>query len=232
MDIMKDAGYRRERGLYWPAYDKEWAQTAFNTIDTLMLAVNRCKERHVAVQAGGCCGVWALELANVFREVYTFEPDLQNFTALVANTATVPNIVKMQAALGDQAALVGIRQDEKQNCGCGRVHFGGIVPTIRIDDLKLPEVDLIALSVEGRELAVLKGAERTIRHRRPVILFEDKGASARYGVSMGMATKWLEDTVDYKVVTKARSTVIVLPSEQAPLVEESFALMNLAGKVA
>lgn len=232
MDPVKDTlhGYRSERGLLWPAYDKEWAQAAFNTVGLLMSAVGQCKERNVAIQAGGGCGLWALELSQIFRDVYAFEPDKRNFTALAVNTANADNIVCMQAALGDQPSLVGIRHSEKQNCGRGYVHFGGIVPTVRVDDLRLSEVDLIALTVEGRELSALKGAERTIRSRRPVILFEDKGASARYGVSMGMAAKWLEAAVDYKVVAKANGLMTAVPFEQAPLVDDTFVLMNFSPK--
>jgi len=222
-------GFTRVNDLLWPAYDKECARAVFSTQGDMMLAVDRCKQRRVAVQAGGNCGVWPLELAKLFEQVYTFEPDPMNFTALAVNTASVPNIVKMQAALGDKAALVGIRFDEPENCGCGRIHFGGNVPTLRIDDMVLPGVDLICLDVEGRELAALQGATNTIRAHRPVILFEDKGLSSHYGVARGMVAKWLEDTHDYRVVASVRRDFICVPFEQAEIVDETFQLMSLRG---
>lgn len=222
-------GFTRVRDLLWPAYDKECARAVFSTFGDALLAVDRCVGRRVVVQAGGNCGVWALELSKLFETVYTFEPDLMNFTALVVNTAEVPNIVKMQAALGDKAQFVSMKYDEPENCGCGRIVQGGIVPTLRIDDLKLEWCDLICLDVEGRELAALVGASNTIRKCKPAILFEDKGLSSHYGVMQGAVANWLEETHDYRIVHKVRRDFIMVPFDRAEIKPDVFKLMNLRG---
>lgn len=206
-------GYREERGLIWPAYDQECARAVFNTLADMRKAVDLCKARNVVVQAGGNCGVWAIELAKLFGDVYTFEPDPVNFTALSANTAPYSNIVKMQAALGEKPQLVGVTYDEKANCGCGRVNFKGNVPTLRIDDLGLPQCDLLCLDVEGRELSALKGATATIRSKRPVILIEDKGLSSHYGIQKGVAPAWLVETFGYEVHSTPGRDVILIPRD-------------------
>jgi hypothetical protein len=46
------------------------------------------------------------------------------------------------------------------------------VNTITIDSLKLPEVTLMKIDVEGHELNVLKGCKKTIERCRPIIFFE------------------------------------------------------------
>lgn len=46
------------------------------------------------------------------------------------------------------------------------------VPMLRLDDFELSEVGFIKIDVEGHELAVLKGAEVTIRGTKPNILLE------------------------------------------------------------
>lgn len=192
-------GFRRERNLLWPAYDRECARAVFNETSKLDKVMSLCKRKNVVVQAGGNCGVFPLALSKVFRDVYTFEPDPQNFTALAVNTANVPNIVKMQAALGDRPQLVGMMADERENCGALRVNFKGAIPSVRIDDLGLAECDLIYLDIEGRELSALKGAATTIRTKLPVIAIEDKGLSSHYGVQQGVAGLWLRETYGYNV---------------------------------
>jgi hypothetical protein len=46
------------------------------------------------------------------------------------------------------------------------------VPVKRLDDLRLDDVGLIKIDVEGHELAVLRGAADTIARNRPALLLE------------------------------------------------------------
>lgn len=204
-------GFRRERGLLWPAYDRECARAVFNETEKLNLVAGLCKSHGTVVQAGGNCGVFPLALAKMFEAVYTFEPDPANFTALAVNTANVPSIVKMQAALGDKPQLVGMIADEKENCGALRVHFKGSIPTVRVDDLGLLSCDLIYLDVEGRELNALRGAAGTIRRFKPVIAVEDKGLSSHYGTQQGAVGLWLRETFGYRVHSNLARDVIFVP---------------------
>ncbi|WP_460370901.1 FkbM family methyltransferase, partial [Actinocorallia lasiicapitis] len=52
------------------------------------------------------------------------------------------------------------------------------VPTVRLDDLDLHDVRFMKFDIEGHEAAALRGAERTIRRDRPVLLVE---LEARHG---------------------------------------------------
>lgn len=166
----------------------------------------------VCVQAGGNCGVWPWHLATKFEFVYTFEPDHCNFVALAFNLRGRLNVVKMQAALGDIAGVMVntmLPAHEQDNCGATCVEHGGIVPVIRIDDLKLPALDLLYLDIEGFELPALKGAMQTITKFRPVIAIEDKGLSERYGVKQGEAVEWICGTFEYKVLKRVKRDVIL-----------------------
>ena len=59
------------------------------------------------------------------------------------------------------------------------------VPVMRLDDLVGQDVPtLIKIDVEGHELAVLRGASRTLRDARLLaVIMETNGSGARYGVA-------------------------------------------------
>jgi hypothetical protein len=93
----------------------------------------------------------------------------------------------------------------------------GLVPLIALDDLRfmavddgltLPSIDLIYLDVEGHEMHALIGAHQTIKKFRPVICFEDKGLSERYGVKAGDAERWLADECGYFVAARFNRDVL------------------------
>lgn len=130
----------------------------------------RCKHHRIAIQAGGNCGFYVKRYAELFDLVYTFEPDPVNFLCLNANV-TSSNVIKIQAALGDQHQCIGV------NCvtsdiGGTHVSGSGSIPTWLIDDLDLPFCDLIHLDIEGYELYALNGAQKTIQKHQPLIALE------------------------------------------------------------
>jgi FkbM family methyltransferase len=148
-----------------------WAR---RDLEHLNLAIAHCRYQRVAVQAGGNLGVFAEHLSKLFLAVYTFEPDPVLFSHLCHNIGQVPNIIKLQAALGARHELVGTsskRRDGKPTIHEGVTHVAGpgIIPTLRIDDLELPVCDLIYLDVEGWEFHAVRGALETMKRCRPVI---------------------------------------------------------------
>jgi FkbM family methyltransferase len=157
--------------------------------------------RSVCVQAGGNCGLYPLRLAAYFQQVYTFEPDAANFACMALNCA-LPNVFKFQACLSDACGSVDLERDP-QNAGAHFVKGVGIIPSLRLDDLKLDACDLIALDVEGMELAALKGAADTVTKFHPVIVVEEKGHGARYGVSAADLSQWLEER-GYRLASRCR----------------------------
>jgi len=102
-------------------------------------AVTYCRGRQACVQAGGNLGIYPKRLASYFRTVYTFEPASDLWPMLLHN-APESNIVKMQAALGDERRLIKVsreRRDGKPNAheGIGYTVPNGTIPTLRVDDL-------------------------------------------------------------------------------------------------
>ena len=166
-------------GIWWPSHDFECKASVEHFIDDAAWIMGFCTNFDVAVQAGGNVGMWPKKLAEKFKTVYTFEPDNINFQCLVRN-CTEPNIVKIQAGLGDKHSMFGL-QTTRHNCGAHFVDGEGIYPTFRIDDLKLPKCDLIQLDIEGFEFFAIQGGFLTMTNHRPVIVMEIKGLGEKFG---------------------------------------------------
>lgn len=172
----------------------KWNRRDLPVVDAVLKVV---QGRTAAVQAGGNLGLFPKRLAQVFGAVYTFEPHPDNFVKLMFN-APEANIVKFQAALGDERRLVRTsmtRRDGKENVHEGIAHVAGpgIVPTLRIDDLALPVCDLIYLDTEGDELFGLRGAVETIQRCRPVIAVEINKNLGYVGLQPDDVIGWVMD---------------------------------------
>ena len=193
-------------GFQWPERDVHCRQVVFNTTRDMEHALNLCTEMNVCVQAGGNAGVWPAWLAEHFHTVYTFEPDPENFRCLVQNVPE--NVITLQAALGNNHGTIALSGDPA-NCGAYFVEGEGPIPTLQIDDLHLPACDLIVLDIEGMESMALDGARDTIRRHRPVLLYEDKGLSRRYGVEKGEIEERMAG-LGYKVAHRIHRDVILV----------------------
>jgi len=183
---------RRIGKWYWPKTDRDGDINHPNSTwkymidhpDVPQLVSTHVPNRGVVVQAGGNCGFYVKQYAELFRLVYTFEPDPLNFYCLNLNV-TGRNVIKIQACLGDKHELVGLGNYLNDS---GSTHVKkdqgeqSVVPTMKIDDLNLNACDLIHLDIEGYELFALKGAIETIKKFKPVISYENPAVwSGRYG---------------------------------------------------
>ena len=107
----------------------------------------------------------------------TFEPEATKHYCTVRNTAHLDNVEVHHAALGDDSnttARMRLDVAEKGNSGAHYCVPDGDIPVMVIDEMNLPDVDLIYLDVEGSEAPALVGATDTIMRCRPVIGVEDK----------------------------------------------------------
>jgi len=166
------------RGWVWPARDGGGDIEGASSCWHYMLTHNglpdgvaaQCRQRRVVVQAGGNCGYYVRRYAELFDLVYTFEPDPVNFFCLTANISAT-NVIKMQAALGDQHQGITMAC-VVPDIGGTHVSGSGPIPTLRIDDLELPVCDLVHLDIEGYELYALRGAINTLQRHRPIVVLE------------------------------------------------------------
>lgn len=169
--------YQGSEKLFVGAFDKYDFQT-FEVFKRVLKPTSNC------IDVGAHKG-FILEkiLKNAPQgKVMAFEPipDLyNNLKTKFGNKAQILNIAlsdKMGVAefayYVDRPAISGFKQRD------GHEHDGQVehlkVPLNTIDNL-VPEfmkIDLIKIDVEGAELSVLKGAERTLKNSKPYVLFE------------------------------------------------------------
>jgi FkbM family methyltransferase len=159
-------------GWWWPISDQRcWDyMVSHPDVPQKVASVVKEKNRKVIVQAGGNCGYYPKQYANLFETVYTFEPDWLNFYCLNLNVPNA-NVIKNQSCLGNEHKLVSLNIKEI-NRGKNYINGQGIYPVYRIDDLQLESCSAIQLDIEGFEYYALLGAVDTIKKFKPVIVLE------------------------------------------------------------
>jgi FkbM family methyltransferase len=124
------------------------------------------------VDAGAYRGETLHELDRLLpiEQAWTFEPDADNHSALVASLTDWPGMLThLPAGLSDRTGWAAFTP------GAGEAsHFSPQgshrVPVVALDDcLHQAPINFIKLDVEGHELAALAGARRTLQRQRPTL---------------------------------------------------------------
>lgn len=109
-------------------------------------------------------------------EVLAFEPNPAAFECLAHNC---PDCLLVNAGLSDKQGSTGIMLN-LDNQGASFLEGGGEIPLVTLDQFELQGLDFMKLDIEGMELQALRGAARTIRAFKPIILCElNRSALAR-----------------------------------------------------
>jgi FkbM family methyltransferase len=144
----------------------------------------------MVVDAGANFGHYALTAANIVGPrglVFAFEPHAATFALLNRNAALqpYPNLLALQAGLGAEQGELPIFADDGNPGGHSfldwnrREGTGGseTVPVHRLDDILEQQapgrpLSLLKIDVQGFEMDVLNGAEKTISRDKPSVLCE------------------------------------------------------------
>lgn len=187
-------------------------------VEDAPLAFERCKQRRVAVQAGGHVGTWPIFLSKHFERVYTFEPIGENFRCLVRNVsehAENPDaIFPARGALGHIAKPVDMvisgKSTGQHRARYPSEHKVGTVPVYRLDDLGLPAVDAIFLDLEGFENFALRGALETMKAHRPIVMVENNRRCEDHGFKRGDLEVFMR-CANYQIAARVGEDLIFEP---------------------
>ena len=140
-----------------------------------------CKDK-AFIDIGAHVGTYAWSVAPYCKEVYAFEPTRHNYNIMCANIALADLSHKIQTyniGLSDEDTYLTFheRDDDGGTNGFDTPYLGEgttyQLPVKQLDDFNIFDIGLIKIDVEGHELKVLKGAEKTLQANDfPPILFE------------------------------------------------------------
>lgn len=137
-----------------------------------------CPRGGTAVDIGGWYGPWTRRLARRAERVVTVEPVPHLARRLRAEAP--PNAEVLQAAASDRTgtATLWLPPDGHGDRGVSslvrrEVHEAALdVDCLPLDELALTDVTLVKIDVDGSELAVLHGAETTVKREQPALFIE------------------------------------------------------------
>lgn len=152
------------------------------------------KDNTDTIDIGVYRGVYSYELSRLSNHVHSFEANPIIYKYLEKNlTKLVKNISLYNYALSNKKGIstlkVPLRRktlfqsqfEEKYRAGMGTIHnietFKNFdkfeVKTIKLDDLKFKnKISFIKIDVEGHELEIIEGAQKTLAEHRPNLLIE------------------------------------------------------------
>jgi FkbM family methyltransferase len=146
-----------------------------------------------ALDVGAWYGPWTARLLGLADHVVTIEP---NPSLVPLLRAGLPAAEIIEAAASDDEGTVelwlpgGGRGAEGLASIEHKTQHSVKVRRLRIDDLGLTDLRFVKMDIEGHEAAALRGAEKTIRRDRPVLLLELETRHQRIGDVTGMLAGW------------------------------------------
>lgn len=156
----------------------EWCEAELDCLGQIL------KTGDVVVDVGANIGthtVFFSQKVGSAGRVFAFEPQRMTFEMLCANLVLngLLNVAPIQNGVSDQQGEIMVpvlNPAVAQNFAALKIEghaTGDLVKVQPLDALELKRCDLIKIDVEGMELKVLQGAEKTIRDCRPLLFAEN-----------------------------------------------------------
>lgn len=185
---------KKINGFWVPANDvhfKDWEKgksfTQNKCLDKFILYCNNqnLQFNHI-LDIGAWVGTWTMAMNKFCGRIVAFEPDPLHYQCLVKN---VPEDVEThQLAVGNDDKMVSLSDDDFTQAK--RVVGDGNIPMVTVDGLGLTDIDMIKIDVEGYEMEVLKGAEKTLKNLK-YLMIELNNNTKKYGSSNTDVEKYL-----------------------------------------
>jgi len=138
---------------------------------------NRLPKGSVVIDVGAYIGYYSLlSIAKKASEVIAIEPNPKNYERLLNHIKRFPNSIAVNAAVSDESgvAKLYLGPTEVTHSIINKSGVAIEVACIALDELirkfGVKKVDLIKIDVEGAELKVLKGAEKSLGIAKQVVI--------------------------------------------------------------
>ena len=122
------------------------------------------------IDVGGEIGSYSIILSKNFNTVYTFEPNIDNYTTIqhTIKENDISNIKLYNSACGNYNGKCGMIGNYNTQVSLE----GDTVDLIKLDDIVIDQISFLKIDVEGFEYDVLRGAEKLIDVNHPLIYLE------------------------------------------------------------
>lgn len=193
-----------------------------------------CHTGAVVFDIGANVGFHSLILSKLAGEeghVYAFEPNSENcrLILMASEHNHVSNITLLPIALSDQRGWAYFTSHVGSNGGFVSPQFvtlhghGTVVPTFTLDEMSMPNVDVIKLDVEGAEYKVLKGGEALLSRSRPAIVceFSMEMTNRVSGVEPLDFLNWIMG-MDYRIFVIDRASCEVVRIDSIPTLFDNW----------
>ena len=173
-------------GFWVPSNDihiEQWKSgQPFTQNKCLLKFLEYCKTQDkkfkTVLDIGAWCGTWAKAIEPLAKKVIAFEPDKTHFECLQKNCTV--NCDPRLEAVGSEIKNISLTYDNFTQAK--RVDKEGDIKMITIDSLSYENIDMIKIDVEGYEMEVLKGAEKTLTNTQ-YLMIELNNNTKKYGSS-------------------------------------------------
>ena len=153
-----------------------------NTSPELNIIHSISDSNKVSLDVGANLGLFTYFMSRSSKKVFAFEPNpypLEHLKKIVDN-----NVEIVPIAIGDEDGSIKLNVPKNRK---GWSSNGASIKNIelnrgikyeviirKIDSLKIENIGLIKIDVEGAELEVLKGAQKTINNQKPNLIIENE----------------------------------------------------------
>jgi len=173
-------------GFWVPSNDvhlNDWKQgKPFTQNKCLLKFLDYCKIQNkkfkTVIDVGAWCGTWAKAMEPFTKKVIAFEPDRIHFKCLQRNCTI--NCDARNEAVGSEIKTISLTVDNFTQAK--RVNTAGNIRMATLDSYNYENVNMIKIDVEGYEMEVLKGAEKTLENVQ-YLMIELNNNTKKYGSS-------------------------------------------------
>lgn len=131
-----------------------------------------------AIDVGANVGNHSLCFSTFFDEVHSVEPYKPVYDRLLKKIQARPNVTCHNLAFSDTEGELKFAPPQDNNLGTGRIDDQGAftVPVVTgdtyLEGKVRSKIGFIKIDVEGHEMPVLRGLQKTIASQRPFVIYE------------------------------------------------------------
>jgi|TARA_B100001971_G_C18120128_1_gene498969 FkbM family methyltransferase len=173
------------------------------------------KKFKTVLDVGAWCGTWSKAIQPYCKRVIAFEPNKTTFECLQKNLNPFNHVTCNRLAIGDKLCNVSLTQESAtQNTRVGKESSNiQDVQMFNIDYWNYDDVDMIKIDVEGYEMRVLEGANKTLtfndenQSNVQYIMVELNNNTKKYGSSNLEIEEYIKN-LGFKILIKTWPDIV------------------------